>query len=125
MKIITTADVIVPSTRKYEFVGTCRLPSGEVKVRFGNDVQQRLKVMAQQNFTEAKFVQLDEPLDRVAAVQTIVGLPEFAGMEEQAALLGFLAKNGITQVVAEEPAAEEAAATEVTAEEPAQEEVTA
>lgn len=124
MKIFTASDVSVPAARKYAYVGTCRVPTGEVKVRFGNDVQQRLKVLGQNGFQEAKYVELDEPLDRVSAVQAIIGLPEFAGQEEQAALQAFLAKHGAgtqTAITAEEAPAEE---TEITTAEEVAEEVT-
>jgi hypothetical protein len=124
MKIVTPADVRT-ETRLYKAVGTARLPNGEVKVRFCNDHEARLALLPKAGYTEVKFAILDEAKTKVDAVLELLNSnePEFAGPEEQAAMITYLGKHGIKIETTE--AAPEEGVTEETQEEAPLEEIAA
>lgn len=75
----------------FSIVGTSR-HNGEVKVRFANDIM-RVKVLAKHGHEDVTLVELDEPMDKMAAAAFIQSLPEFQGPDEQFAIADYIERN--------------------------------
>lgn len=98
MKVITSATSSSVSTRTFEFVGTS-LVAGTWKVRLGNDIQQRLKIQAANGFKHPSYVQLDEPMNALDAVKSLLGFADYFSddyaAERKGALVAYLQKRGV------------------------------
>lgn len=66
--------------------------SGSTKVRFANDFVNRCKVLARNEHTDIKLVELPRPMDKEAAVAYLSTLADFADVNSQAALSAYLSK---------------------------------
>lgn len=90
----------------FTVVGTSKL-DGEYKVRFANDIM-RIKVLAKHGHEDINLVELDEPMDKMAAAQFLSTLEEFQGPNEAAAIADYIERNTpkTPKVKAEKPAKE-------------------
>ena len=62
------------------------------KVRFANDTM-RTKVLHKNGHTDIVLIELDTEMTKLAAVEFIKDLPEFAGVDAQDAITEYLDKN--------------------------------
>lgn len=72
----------------FTVAGTSKL-NGETKVRFANDIM-RLKVLAKHGHEDITLIELPQAMTKLEAVQFLVGLDEFQGVAEQAAIADYL-----------------------------------
>lgn len=88
----------------FSVVGTSKL-DGEYKVRFANDIM-RIKVLAKHGHEDINLIELDEPMDKLAAAQFLATLDEFQGPNEAAAIADYIDRNSPKEpkVKAEKPA---------------------
>ena len=67
--------------------------NGTAKVRFSNDIEQRMFMLGYSGHTDITLVELSGELSKLEAAQEIQGRAEFAGDTEQAAIAAFIEKN--------------------------------
>jgi hypothetical protein len=75
----------------FTVVGTSKL-DGETKVRFANDIM-RTKVLQKHEHTDIVLVELDTPMSKLDAVNTIKDGEEFQSAAQQAAIADYLDAN--------------------------------
>lgn len=85
----------------FTVAGTSKL-NGETKVRFANDIM-RLKVLAKHGHEDITLIELPQAMTKLEAVQFLVGLDEFQGVAEQAAIADYLDAK-VPSAKAEKPA---------------------
>ena len=72
----------------FKVVGVSKL-DGEYKVRFANDIM-RIKVLAKKGHEDIRLCELDEAMEKYAAVQAIQTMDEFQDAAAQSAIAEYL-----------------------------------
>jgi hypothetical protein len=76
----------------FTVAGISKLPNGEYKMRFANDVM-RVKVLIKGGHEDVRLVELDEPMTKMAAVECLSQLEEFADVVAQATIADYIDSN--------------------------------
>jgi hypothetical protein len=76
----------------FTVAGISKLPNGEYKMRFANDVM-RVKVLIKGGHEDVRLVELDEPMTKMAAVECLSQLEEFADVVAQATIADYIDGN--------------------------------
>ena len=72
----------------FTVAGISKLPNGEYKMRFANDVM-RVKVLIKGGHEDVRLVELDEPMTKMAAAECLSQLEEFADVVAQATIADY------------------------------------
>jgi hypothetical protein len=73
----------------FTVAGISKLPNGEYKMRFANDVM-RVKVLIKGGHEDVRLVELDEPMTKMAAADCLSQLEEFADVVAQATIADYI-----------------------------------
>lgn len=75
---------------KFNVCGISRQPDGKLKVRFGTDVINRVKVLHREGHTDIELFDLGTPMDKYDAVKAISTMPQFQNAHAQSVIAEYL-----------------------------------